>query len=189
MHAKEVRMLPSSVEGAFVSYELNVSEANVNLALQYINQKSIGNADTNLAQAVSVTGGKKISVNAFGLKASTKISDASFLVAYTKVLKDNAKHDSVVLPWDGTPLFTDMITSNDLFQSLYGNALKADGNYIGGSQYGKSEHTVEGKRYDLVAHMVHQNKFTKQLAVIAVFFEEGNERSVQELHDRVIESR
>ncbi|SFZ97990.1 Carbonic anhydrase [hydrothermal vent metagenome] len=39
--------------------------------------------------------------------------------------------------------------------------------------HGKSEHTVDGKRYDMVAHLVHQNEKTKQLAVIAVFFEEG----------------
>jgi carbonic anhydrase len=39
--------------------------------------------------------------------------------------------------------------------------------------HGKSEHTVGGKRYDMVAHLVHQNPKTKQLAVIAVFFEEG----------------
>lgn len=39
--------------------------------------------------------------------------------------------------------------------------------------HGKSEHTVDGKRYDMVAHMVHQNPITKQLAVVAVFFEEG----------------
>lgn len=39
--------------------------------------------------------------------------------------------------------------------------------------HGKSEHTVNGKRYDMVAHLVHQNPKTKQLAVVAVFFEEG----------------
>jgi len=39
--------------------------------------------------------------------------------------------------------------------------------------HGKSEHTVDGKRYDMVAHMVHQNPITKQLAVVAVFFTEG----------------
>ena len=41
--------------------------------------------------------------------------------------------------------------------------------------HGKSEHTVDGKRYDMVMHMVHQNPETKQLAVVAVFFEEGAE--------------
>ena len=39
--------------------------------------------------------------------------------------------------------------------------------------HGKSEHTVDGKRYDMVAHMVHQNPKTKQYAVVAVFFKEG----------------
>ena len=39
--------------------------------------------------------------------------------------------------------------------------------------HGKSEHTVDGKRYDMVVHFVHQNPKTKQLAVVAIFFEEG----------------
>ena len=44
--------------------------------------------------------------------------------------------------------------------------------------HGKSEHTVDGKRYDMVAHFVHQNPKTKQLAVIAVFFKEGKNNPV-----------
>jgi len=44
--------------------------------------------------------------------------------------------------------------------------------------HGKSEHTVDGKRYDMVAHLVHQNPETKQLAVVAVFFEEGKNNAV-----------
>lgn len=44
--------------------------------------------------------------------------------------------------------------------------------------HGKSEHTINGKRYDLVAHFVHQNPKTKQLAVVAVFFEEGDNHPV-----------
>jgi len=39
--------------------------------------------------------------------------------------------------------------------------------------HGKSEHTVDGKQYDMVAHMVHQNPKTKQYAVVAVFFTKG----------------
>jgi len=46
--------------------------------------------------------------------------------------------------------------------------------------HGKSEHTIDGKRYDMVAHMVHQNPKTKQLAVVAVFFEEGEANKVLE---------
>ena len=44
--------------------------------------------------------------------------------------------------------------------------------------HGKSEHTVDGKRYDMVAHLVHQNPETKQLAVVAVFFEEGKNNAI-----------
>lgn len=44
--------------------------------------------------------------------------------------------------------------------------------------HGKSEHTINGKRYDMVAHLVHQNPKTKQLAVIAVFFEPGKPNKV-----------
>ena len=44
--------------------------------------------------------------------------------------------------------------------------------------HGKSEHTVDGKRYDMVAHLVHQNPKTKQLAVVAVFFEEGKKNAL-----------
>ncbi|MFK5938216.1 MAG: OprD family outer membrane porin [Sulfurimonas sp.] len=116
------------------SYKTKLSDTQVSFAGQYIHQRSIGNADTNLAQAGSLTGGKKINVNAFGFKASARLSDAKIILAYSKVLKDDAKHDSVILPWDGTPLFANSITSNDLFQSIYGSALKSDSIYIGGSQ-------------------------------------------------------
>ena len=44
--------------------------------------------------------------------------------------------------------------------------------------HGKSEHTVNNKRYDLVVHMVHQNPETKQLAVIAIFYEEGKNNAM-----------
>ena len=46
--------------------------------------------------------------------------------------------------------------------------------------HGKSEHTIDGKRFDMVAHLVHQNPLTKQLAVVAVFFEEGAQNIVLE---------
>ncbi len=44
--------------------------------------------------------------------------------------------------------------------------------------HGSSEHTVDGKQYDMVAHLVHQNPETKQLAVLAVFFEEGEKSAI-----------
>jgi len=101
---------------------------------QIIKQDSIGTADTNLAQAGSLTGGQKIDVTSFGLKGSFNYNESGLYAAYTNVSRNNNAHDSMVLPWDGTPLYTNMITSNDLFQSNYGKALNADSAYIGGTQ-------------------------------------------------------
>jgi len=115
------------------TYKLNIAAVKVALSAQYVNQTSIGNADTNLANDPSLAGGK-IAVNSFGLKATAALSGAKFCLAYSNVLRDENNHDSLVLPWDGTPLFTNMITSNDLFQSIYGSALKSDSIYIGGAQ-------------------------------------------------------
>ncbi|WP_200763888.1 OprD family outer membrane porin [Nitrosophilus alvini] len=103
-------------------------------SFQYIGQRSIGNADDNLAIAGSVTGGKDINTDAFGAKVALTQEESTLSLAYTKVLKDENSHDSLVLPWDGTPLFTNMITANNLFQSNYGKALKSDSAYIGGTQ-------------------------------------------------------
>lgn len=44
--------------------------------------------------------------------------------------------------------------------------------------HGKSEHTIDGKRFDMVVHMVHQNPRTKQLAVLAIFFTEGKNNAL-----------
>jgi len=116
-----------------VSYKLKIADAKVTFAAQYINQTSIGNADNYFENNASYAGGT-ISSNAFGAKTSISYGSAKFLLAYSNVLRDDGSHDSLVLPWDGTPLFTNMITSNDLFQSIYGSALKSDSIYIGGSQ-------------------------------------------------------
>lgn len=119
----------------YIDTSLNYNFDNIatTVAAQYINQMSVGNADKNLADDPVLAGGV-INSNAFALKASAKLDESTFLAAYSKVLRDENAHDSLVLPWDGTPLFTNMITSNDLFQSIYGSALKADSVYIGGSQ-------------------------------------------------------
>ncbi|MDF1878343.1 hypothetical protein JHD46_01675 [Sulfurimonas sp. SAG-AH-194-C20] len=115
-------------------YKTDISEVKVTFGAEYIGQKSIGNAQINLAKVGSDTGGKSIAVNAFGLKVTSTFKSTKLILAYSKVLRDKNKHDSLVLPWDGTPLFTNMITSNDLFQSNYANALNADSIYIGGAQ-------------------------------------------------------
>jgi len=116
-----------------------------NAAIQYINQMSIGHADDYFNNTGSITGGKEISVNAFALKMGLGYKESSFTLAFSDVISDSNKHDSLVLPWDGTPLFTNTITSNDLFQSNYGKALTADSIYIGGSKAVKFDYT---QKYD-----------------------------------------
>lgn len=116
-----------------------------NAQAQYINQQSVGNADKNLALAGSVTDGKKINANAIGVKMGVGYKESGLILAVTKVLSNEHDHDALVLPFDGTPLFTNMITSNNLFQSNYGNALNSDSVYIGGSRGIKLAYT---QKYD-----------------------------------------
>ncbi|QSZ42788.1 outer membrane porin, OprD family [Sulfurimonas aquatica] len=114
--------------------DMKIADNKLTLGAQYIRQDSIGNADKNLKNTGSLTGGKIIVVNAVAFKAELAIKSAKIGIDYSKVISNDNAHDSLVLPWDGTPLFTNMITSNNLFQSIYGNALKADSVYIGGTQ-------------------------------------------------------
>jgi len=127
---------------ADVSFKNKInSDWSYNAAAQYINQVSIGHADEYLNNSGSVTGAKQISSNTFGLKMGLGFKEASLGLAFTKVLKNDNKHDSLVLPWDGTPLFTNMITSNGLFQSNYGDGLIAQNIYIGGAASTKIAYT------------------------------------------------
>jgi len=118
-----------------LSYSSNLNNgSNWSLAAQFISQYSIQNSDENLAKTGSITGGKQISSNALALKGSYSLAESTFTLAASKLFSDSNKHDSLVLPWDGTPLFTNMITANNLFQSNYGKGLQADSVYIGGSK-------------------------------------------------------
>jgi len=110
------------------------SSLKYSVALQGIAQDSIGNAKKNLKSLGSITGAKEIQTRMYGLKGTLGYKQSKFVLAYSNVKGDNNVHDSLVLPWDGTPLFTNMITANNLFQSIYGSALKADSAYIGGTQ-------------------------------------------------------
>jgi len=120
-----------------------------NAGYQYIYQSSIGNADDYFATAGSLTDGKKINVNAVGLKFNASYKESDFGFAFSKVKSNNDKHDSLVMPWDGTPLYTNAITSNDLFQSNYGQSLTADSIYIGGSAGVKLGYT---QKYDFTGY-------------------------------------
>lgn len=101
-------------------------------SVQGISERSIGNADTALAADTTLAGGR-INAQAIGAKMSTTYHDTTFLVAYSHVFSHDGQHDSLVLPWDGTPLFTNMLTVNNLFGSDYGKGLSSDTSYIGGA--------------------------------------------------------
>ncbi len=101
--------------------------------LQGMYQRGIGHS-VGAMEADTAAYGGKINSRFFGLKAGVNYSESSFLVAYTNVLGPRSnEHNSLVMPWDGTPLFTDMITSNDLFTSNYGKGLTSSGGYIAGT--------------------------------------------------------
>jgi len=118
------------------------SDISSNTTIQYINQLSVGNTDDNLANNLALAGGE-ISAHAFGLKFGLGFKESKLDFSASKVFSNSEKHDSLVLPWDGTPLLTNMITSNNLFVSNYGKALNADSVYIGGSRGLKFVYTQE----------------------------------------------
>lgn len=113
--------------------------------IQGMHQHGIGHSVGAMENNTAAYGGK-INGRFFGLKAGATIDESSFLLAYTNVLgsRDN-EHNSLSLPWDGTPLFTDMITSNNLFSSNYGQGLTSSGGYIAGTSGFKAGYT---QKYD-----------------------------------------
>jgi len=122
-----------------------------NAAIQGMHEQGIGYArtatfDGKLADKTTTQSSADINARFFGLKAGTTFHESSLMLAYTKVLdsRDN-EHNSLTLPWDGTPLFTDMITSNDLFTSNYGQGMTSSAGYIAGTSGFKAGYT---QKYD-----------------------------------------
>jgi len=126
---------------ANATYKGSLNDYTYDVGIEGIVQRSIGNADRNLAKSGSLSNGKKINVEALSFKGDLKYGESKFMVGYSYIASDNSVHDSLVLPWDGTPLYTNMITSNDLFVSNYGKGLNADSIYIGGTQSFKIGYT------------------------------------------------
>lgn len=106
------------------------SEYSYSASVQGIVQEGIGNADSAAAQAIM---GGKINTKAIGAKAAVMRQETTLIAAYSHIATSSGDHDSMVLPWDGTPIYTNMITSNDLFVSNYGQGLTSDSAYIGGT--------------------------------------------------------
>ncbi len=107
--------------------------------LQGMYQGAVGNAKSSVFQTKDAIGNdinSSANINAwfFGLKGGVTVHESSFLLAYTYVADPRKnEHNSLALPWDGTPLFSDTITSNDLFTSNYGAGLASSAGYIAGT--------------------------------------------------------
>jgi len=115
-----------------------------------------------------MTNAKKINAESISMKSELQYEESKFMLGYSYVTSDDTSHDSLVLPWDGTPLYTNMITSNDLFVSNYGKGLVADSIYIGGTQSFKVAYTQgydftgsEGFKTTLSYMIADNDKFTK----------------------------
>lgn len=108
---------------------------------QGMHQHGIGNS-VDAMKADEISYGGKINGRFFGLKAGAGYKESELVLAYTNVLASRSdEHNSLVLPWDGTPLFSDMITSNNLFASNYGQGLTSSANYIAGTSGLKAAYT------------------------------------------------
>jgi len=104
------------------------------MALQGIHQNSIGHSRGAMNNNIASYGGK-IDSSEFGIKGGVSYKESVLKLAYTNVLNSSyGEHNSLVMPWDGTPLFTDTITSNDLFTSNYGKGLTSAAGYIADTQ-------------------------------------------------------
>lgn len=106
------------------------SDWSYSAALQGINETSIGNANSTAAKAIM---GGEINAQELGAKMSATFRDTTVMAAYSHVFNNEGEHDSLITPWDGTPLFTNMLTANNLFMSDYGKGLQSDSAYIGGT--------------------------------------------------------
>ena len=125
-------MLPNFIQSDYMQF--NLKHKNFTLKLQSLWQQSIGTFDQRLKEGSTNLGQLSDGVSVFtsGAKICYKMSRDAFSLASTYTAYNANAHSSVIAPFDGTPLFTDTITGNNLFQSNYGKALNADSGYSAG---------------------------------------------------------
>jgi len=112
-------------------------------SIQGIYQRGVGHSIDTMNNNIDTYGGK-INSRAFGVKSKINYDSSTFEVSFTDVLNSsNGEHNSLVMPWDGTPLFTNTITSSNLFGSNYGKGLTSSGGYISGTQGVKFSYVQE----------------------------------------------
>jgi len=157
------------------------------IAFELVSQNSVGNAKRNLAQASSITNGKKINAKAIGFQSIINYKQSSFDLVYRKILRNPNTYDSIITPWDGSLLYAYSSTTNNLGQSLYGNALTAGGAYVGGTQGIKLGYTQRYNFLDLkgfkthIAYAVYKNSLYRedQEDLKVIFFYDYKKVSLQ----------
>lgn len=103
--------------------------------VQAIRQNSNGGFDARLKSGEAGLGSFEngASVTMVGAQASYRYTKHKTILGMTHFFKDANAFDDYIAPFDGGALYTDMLTSNNLFQSIYGDALKVAAPYSGGT--------------------------------------------------------
>lgn len=116
--------------------------------LQTLWQQSIGTFDTNLKNGSTVLGALSAGVKVFssGIKLGYRTDTNNLCFATTYTAFNSNAHSSIIAPFDGTPLFTDTLTGNNLFDSNYGKALNADSAYRAGTFAFKASYSKQFKK-------------------------------------------
>lgn len=117
------------MNSVYVGYERKIGTTK--LELQGLHQQSIGYFSTALEQGLvnSKNYEEGLFVSSVGAKVTFGSKKDSFILATTYTGSKKNAYSDIVTAFDGTPLFTDSITGNNLFRSWYGNALSSDSGY------------------------------------------------------------
>lgn len=122
------------INSTYVDY-LN-DDSDIRWAVQAIYQTSVGFFNTALENGTTSMGtySNGVSVFSAGVKTMMKAGNNDFMLAFTNTANNANAYSNIIAPYDGTPLFTDTITGNNLFKSLYGGAMSADSGYVAGTR-------------------------------------------------------
>ena len=122
---------------SYFDYKRTIS--GYDFALQAIYQTSVGYFDTAIengtaldASGSNINKSEGLKSAVFGLKVAKGFGKHKITLASTYNDYSANAYSHFIAPFDGTPLFTDTITGNNLFKSLYGKALAADAGYKAG---------------------------------------------------------
>lgn len=116
---------------AQADYKTKVGDAEVFAGAQYLKETDIGTMNEVASNL------KGIDSSLYGAKVGAGMSGAKVMLAYTQVSDSTAtKFGGIIVPWDGTPAFTDTANNNNLpgFSIVDGVGTIYGGSYAAGSK-------------------------------------------------------